>query len=70
MPAGASAWVTDLESLSSRTMMRDFPARAYVHRAGLGVAGALEAARIVSAESTTRLDRAIAERAAGAGGPA
>jgi len=60
----ASAWVADLESLASRTMMREFLARAYLYRAALGDADALEAARIVAADvDNPVLDRMIAERA-------
>ena len=46
----ASSWVSDLKSLGSRTGMREFVARAYLHRAGLGVEGALETARLLAAE--------------------
>ncbi|HYG71170.1 MAG TPA: tetratricopeptide repeat protein, partial [Actinomycetota bacterium] len=46
----AGAWVADLESLASRTMMREFLARAYVYRAALGDGVALEAAKIVADE--------------------
>ncbi len=45
-----SGWVNDLESLAGRTGMREFVARAYVHRAGLGAEGALETARLLAAE--------------------
>jgi DNA-binding SARP family transcriptional activator len=44
------AWVSDLEALASRTMMREFLARAYLYRSALGDADALEAARMVAAE--------------------
>jgi hypothetical protein len=57
------AWVADLESLASRTMMREFLVRAYLHRAALGDAEALDAARIVAADvDNPALDRAIVER--------
>jgi len=60
----ASTWVADLETLASRTMMREFLARAYLYRAALGDADALEAARIVAADvDNPVLDRMIAERA-------
>jgi DNA-binding SARP family transcriptional activator len=41
----AVAWINDLERLAATTGMREFVARAYVHRAGLGEAGAIDAAR-------------------------
>jgi hypothetical protein len=44
------AWVSDLEALASRTMMREFLARAYLYRSALGDVDALEAARMVAAE--------------------
>lgn len=47
---GVRTWIADLESLASRTMMRDFLARAFLHRAALGDPDALEAARIVAAD--------------------
>jgi len=45
-----SAWVSDLEALASRTGMREFLARAYLHRFDLGDVGALEAAELVAAD--------------------
>ena len=45
-----SGWVNDLESLGGRTGMREFVARAYLHRASLGAEGALETARLLAAE--------------------
>jgi DNA-binding SARP family transcriptional activator len=60
----AAAWIADLEALASRTMMREFLARAYLHRAALGDAGALEAARVVVAEvENPALARVIGELA-------
>lgn len=44
------AWVADLASLASRTMMREFLARAYLYRSMLGDAAALDAARVVAAD--------------------
>ena len=44
----APAWTNDLERLAATTGMREFVARAYVHRAGLGDAGAIEAARVLA----------------------
>ena len=47
---GAADWINDLESLGGRTGMREFVARAYLHRARLGDGGALEAAKLIAAE--------------------
>jgi DNA-binding SARP family transcriptional activator len=44
----ALAWTNDLERLAATTGMREFVSRAYLHRAGLGDAGALEAARVLA----------------------
>jgi len=44
----AQPWMNSLEALAARTMMPDFLARAYVHRAVLGEPDALEAARSVA----------------------
>jgi DNA-binding SARP family transcriptional activator len=48
--AESAAWAEDLESLAARTGMREFVARAYLHRRDLGDNGALEAAEILAAE--------------------
>jgi DNA-binding SARP family transcriptional activator len=47
---GAANWINDLESLGGRTGMRDFVARAYLHRARLGDRRALDAAKIMAVE--------------------
>jgi DNA-binding SARP family transcriptional activator len=44
------AWIEDLESLAARTGMREFVARAYLHRRDLGDNDALEGARLLAAE--------------------
>jgi DNA-binding SARP family transcriptional activator len=46
----ARMWVTDLESLSARGMMREFLARAYLYRADLGDGQALSNAELVAAQ--------------------
>jgi DNA-binding SARP family transcriptional activator len=46
----AANWASDLESLGGRTGMREFVARAYLHRARLGDEGALEAAKLIATE--------------------
>ncbi len=43
-------WIDELESLASRTGMRELLLRAYVHRARRGDARADEAARFLDAE--------------------
>jgi DNA-binding SARP family transcriptional activator len=43
-------WVADLETLAARTMMREFLARAYLHRFDLGDASGLASAELVGAE--------------------
>jgi DNA-binding SARP family transcriptional activator len=43
------AWIADLEALASRTMMREFLARAYLYRHDLGDPDALRAAELVAA---------------------
>lgn len=43
-------WIADLEALASRTGMREFVARAYLHRARLGDPDAATAAHILVAE--------------------
>jgi tetratricopeptide (TPR) repeat protein len=59
------AWVADLESLASRTMMREFLARAYLYRSALGDEDAFDAARIVAADvDNPVLADAIANRVA------
>ena len=58
-----SAWVSDLEALASRTGMREFLARAYLHRFDLGDVGALEAAELVAAHvDNPVLHERLAER--------
>ena len=46
----AARWVADLEALATRTGMREFVARAYMHRGRLGDRAAAEAARVLAAE--------------------
>jgi hypothetical protein len=59
----ARTWIEDLEALASRTMMREFLARAFLYRSALGDVDAFEAARIVAAEvDNPALARAIAHR--------
>jgi tetratricopeptide (TPR) repeat protein len=59
----ARAWVMDLEALASRTMMREFLARAYLHRFELGESDALEAAEMVAADlDNPALERKLALR--------
>jgi len=61
----ARTWIEDLEALASRTMMREFLARAFLYRSALGDADAFEAARIVAADvDNPALARAIADRVA------
>jgi hypothetical protein len=53
----------DLEALASRTMMREFLARAYLHRFELGESDALEAAEMVAADlDNPALERMLALR--------
>lgn len=47
--AQAATWVPDLEVLAARTMMREFLARAYLHRRQLGNAGVVGAAELIAA---------------------
>ena len=47
---GASKWVDDLESLTSRTDMRELLVHSYVHRFHLGDDASLEVARVMSRE--------------------
>jgi DNA-binding SARP family transcriptional activator len=44
----ANTWITQLERLAATTGLREFVARAYVHRAGLGERDAIEAARVLA----------------------
>ena len=44
----ARKWASDLQALASRTMMREFLARAYLHRFELGELEALNAAQMVA----------------------
>lgn len=46
----AASLVDELANLAARTGMKEMLARAYLHRHGLGDAGALEAARLVAGE--------------------
>jgi DNA-binding SARP family transcriptional activator len=46
----AERWTADLEALAGRTMMREFLARAYGHRAELGDAEALRSAELTARE--------------------
>lgn len=46
----ASRWITDLETLASRTGMRELVIRAYVYRAQLGDGTAAGAARVLAAD--------------------
>jgi DNA-binding SARP family transcriptional activator len=60
----ARAWASDLEALASRSMMREFLARAYLHRFELGEPDALDAARLVASDvDNPALHRLVAERA-------
>jgi hypothetical protein len=43
------AWIADLEALASRTMMREFLTRAYLHAHDLGDRDALRAAELIAA---------------------
>jgi DNA-binding SARP family transcriptional activator len=45
-----SRWVNDLEALAGRCGMREFLAKAYLHRHGLGEPGALTTARLLAEE--------------------
>jgi len=47
---GASKWVDDLQSLTSRTDMRELLVHSYLHRFHLGDDGSLEVARVLSRE--------------------
>lgn len=47
-PSHADRWINDLETLAARTGMREFLARAYIHRHRLGDPAALDVARIVA----------------------
>jgi hypothetical protein len=51
----AMAWINDLERLAAATGMREFVARAYVHRARLGDEGAIDAARVLAEDIDNRL---------------
>jgi hypothetical protein len=44
------AWIDDLFSVASRTGMREFAARSFLHRARIGSPDALAAARLLAAE--------------------
>jgi hypothetical protein len=46
----AAGWINDLELLGGHTGMREFVARAYLHRTQLGDENALEAARLIATE--------------------
>jgi tetratricopeptide (TPR) repeat protein len=46
----AAGWINDLESLGGHTGMREFVARAYLHRTQHGDENALEAARLIATE--------------------
>ena len=48
--ASTGRWIDELETIASRTGMRELLARATVHRANLGEPGALDAARSYAAE--------------------
>jgi tetratricopeptide (TPR) repeat protein len=50
----AAAWIADLESLSTRTGMRELVARAYLHRGRSGDRSAANAARVLAAEVDNR----------------
>jgi tetratricopeptide (TPR) repeat protein len=57
------AWVADLEALASRTMMREFLARAYLYRHDLHDADALTSAEMVAADvDNPALHRWVVER--------
>ena len=63
-----SGWVNDLESLAGRTGMREFLARAYLHRASLGAEGALQTASLLAAEiDNPALHRLLAPTSPAAG---
>jgi tetratricopeptide (TPR) repeat protein len=55
----AMAWTNDLERIAAITGMREFVARAYVHRARLGDAGAIDAARVLAEDIDNRLLREL-----------
>ncbi len=44
--AGADRWVSDLEAVAARTGMNELLVRAQLHRAALGMPGALDSARV------------------------
>ena len=51
----AVAWTNDLERLAAATGLREFVARAYLHRARLGDASAIDAARVLAEDIDNRL---------------
>jgi DNA-binding SARP family transcriptional activator len=51
----ATAWVNDLERLGATTGMREFVARAYIHRSRLGDSSAMDAARVLAEDIDNRL---------------
>jgi len=55
----AAAWTNDLERLAATSGMREFVARAYLHRARLGEAGAIDAARVLAEDIDNRLLREL-----------
>jgi DNA-binding SARP family transcriptional activator len=59
-------WASDLEALASRTMMREFLARAYLHRSALGDPDALAAAQLIASDvDNPALHRMVAVLASG-----
>ncbi len=59
--AGADRWVSDLEAVAARTGMNELLVRAQLHRAALGMRGALDSARVFA----DRIDNpAVLERLA------
>jgi hypothetical protein len=46
----ASIWVDELQGIAARSGMREFTARAHMHRAALGETSSAEAARLLSNE--------------------
>ena len=67
-PREAGAWISDLETVAARTGMGEMLVRAYLHRASLGVPGAVDTAALFAA----RIDNPAVQRmvAARAGQPA
>jgi hypothetical protein len=57
----ARGWVDELSSLSARTGMRELHVRAHLHRARLGQASSLAAARVLAQDIDNPVLRAQVE---------